>query len=103
MKLGTVIGTVVASRKESNVDSLKILVVQFLDAELQGTAVSAACIDTVNAGPGDIVICCGSSSARTPKATRNACIDHSIIGIVDSVSAGKTELYKRSSGIGGHQ
>ena len=103
MKLGTVIGTVVASSKEGNMDAFRLLVVQFLDADLQGTAATAACVDTVNAGAGDMVLCCASSSARVPASTRDSCVDHAIIGIVDSVSAGKTELYNKSSSGGGRQ
>jgi len=103
MKLGTVIGNVVASRKESNMDALRILVVRFLDADLRATAVTAACTDTVNAGAGDVVLCCASSSARATRATRNACTDHTIIGIVESVSVGKQELYSKRTANGGAQ
>lgn len=84
-------------------DGLRMLVVQFLDGELHGTAVSAVCADTVNAGPGDMVLCCASSSARATAATKNACTDHAIVGIVDSVSAGKQELYSKKHAKGGRQ
>ncbi len=103
MKLGTVIGTVVASRKEPNMDALKILVVRFLNADLQETKVTAACADTVSAGPGDVVLCVSSSSARGTAATKHACVDHTIIGIVDTVSAGKSELYSKRTIMGGRE
>ena len=97
MKLGRVIGKVVSTRKEGNVNSLKILVVDYLDENLAGTGKSAACIDTVDARDGDVVLLCLSSSARQTMATKNVCTDNSIVGIVDSIFAEKKYLYKKSN------
>ena len=95
MKLGKVIGKVVSTKKEGNLGGLKILVVNYLDEKLSDTKKTAACIDTVGAGDGDVVLLCSSSSARFTETTRNAATDNSIIGIVDSVSAGGKYVYKR--------
>jgi len=95
MKLGKIIGKVVSTRKEGNVNSLKILVVDYLDENLVETGKTVACIDTVNAGDGDVVLLCSSSSARETKTTNNACADNSIVGIVDTISAGKKYVYKK--------
>ncbi len=56
MKIGKVIGTIVATRKEGNLGGLKILVVTYLDENLSDTKHSVACIDTVGAGEGDVVL-----------------------------------------------
>ena len=96
MKLGKVIGKIISTRKEGNVDGLKLLVVKYLDENLKDADKSAVCIDTVNAGEGDIVILCSSSSARFTKTTRYSAIDNSIIGIVDSISRGRKYEYKKS-------
>jgi len=96
MKIGKVIGRVVSTRKEGNVEGLPILVVSYLDETLSDTGKTAACIDTVNAGDGDVVLLCASSSARMTSRTTNVATDNTIVGIVDSVSAGSTYLYRKS-------
>jgi ethanolamine utilization protein EutN len=96
MKIGKVIGKVISTRKEGKVDGLPILVVSYLDEKLADTGKSAACIDTVNAGQGDIVLLCASSSARMTAATRDVATDNTIVGIVDAVSTGSTFTYKKS-------
>jgi len=96
MKIGKVIGKVVSTRKEGNVEGLPILVVSYLDETLSDTGKTAACIDTVNAGDGDVVLLCASSSARMTSRTTNVATDNTIVGIVDSVSAGSTYIYNTS-------
>jgi microcompartment protein CcmK/EutM len=95
MKIGRVIGKVISTRKEENVNSLKILVVNYLDENLSDIGKTAACIDTVNAKDGDIVLLCSSSSARQTRITKNACTDNSIVGIVDIISIDKKNIYKK--------
>ena len=87
MKLGLVIGKVTASRKKGNFEGKPILVVRYLDETLKHTNKTAAAIDTVGAGEGDVVLLCSSSSARLTERTKNVASDNSIIGIVDSISS----------------
>ena len=96
MKIGKVIGKIVSTRKEGNVGGLPILVVSYLDETLSDTGKTAACIDTVNAGDGDVVLLCASSSARMTLKTTNVATDNTIVGIVDSVSAGSKYIYRKS-------
>ena len=96
MKIGKVIGKVVSTRKEGNVDGLPVLVVSYLDETLADTGKSAACIDTVNAGDGDVVLLCASSSARMTSKTTHAATDNTIVGIIDSVSAGSKFIYSKN-------
>ena len=95
MKIGRVIGKVVATRKEGNLEGLKLLVVGYLDEKLSDTGKSAACVDTVNAGEGDVVLLCSSSSARLTERTKNVATDNAIIGIIDSISSGTKSIYKK--------
>ncbi len=95
MKLGKVIGKIVSTRKEGNVTGLRMMVVRYLDENLDETKKTGACIDSVNAGEGDIVLLCSSSSARLTDATKNSAIDCTIVGIVDSVSSGNKYVYKK--------
>jgi microcompartment protein CcmK/EutM len=99
MKLGIVIGNVVATRKVESVSGLKMLVVSYLNGDLADTKKTAVCLDSVNAGAGDVVLLCSSSSARLTAATRNAVTDNTIVGIVDTITAGnKTEYRKTPDG-----
>ena len=97
MKIGRVIGKVVSTRKEGNIENLKILVVDYLDENLSDTGKSAACIDTVNAGDGDIVLLCSSSSARQTTKTKKVATDNTIVGIIDSISSGRKSIYQKSA------
>ena len=96
MKLGLVIGKVISTRKEGNVEGLKILVVSYLNENFEDRNKTAACIDTVNAGEGDVVLLCSSSSARLTAVTKNVATDNTIVGIVDSVSSGNKYLYRKN-------
>lgn len=95
MKFGKVIGQIISTRKAGNVEGLKLLVVHYLDEKLRETQKTAACIDTVKAKQGDIVLLCSSSSARMTKLTRHVCTDNTIVGIVDSISSNKKDWYKK--------
>jgi ethanolamine utilization protein EutN len=88
MKLGAVIGNVVATRKAGNMEGLTLLLVRYLNAEYEPTGTTAVCVDTVGAGTGDVVLLCASSSARLPEATRDTATDTAIVAIVDAIVSG---------------
>ncbi|MEG8946987.1 EutN/CcmL family microcompartment protein [Rosettibacter firmus] len=97
MKLGIVKGNIVSTRKNGNLKGLKLLIVSLLNEELKDTDKSVVCVDTVNAGEGDVVIICSSSSARMTELTKNVATDYSIVGIVDLVSVNNEFIYKKSN------
>ena len=96
MKLGIVIGTVVSTKKVAPNVGLKMLVVSYLNDELVDTKKTSVCIDTVNAGAGDVVLLCASSSARMTSMTRKAVTDNTAVGIVDAISAGSRDIYRKN-------
>lgn len=100
MKLGIVIGNVVATRKTGNMGGRKILVVRYLDDQLAETGLTHACIDTVDAGVGDVVLLCASSSARLTARTKNVATDSAIVGIVDEVASGTKQIYRKHASEG---
>ena len=100
MHLGKVIGNVVSVNKESNLEGLKLLVVNYMNDELNLTGKTAVCTDSVSAGPGDVVLLCASSSARLTRLTKNVCTDNTIVGIVDSISSSGETLYHKKNRIG---
>jgi len=92
MLLGIVIGQVVASKKEANLQSRRLLVVRKLDERLTATKKEFVCVDSVAARIGDIVLTCASSSARLASAAHGTCADNAIVAIVDSISASKHSM-----------
>jgi len=86
MKLGRVAGTVVCSVKDERLNGLKLLVVHEYDARLNPTKSFHVAADTVQAGPGDLVLFASGSSARQTEKTTGKAIDCAIIAIVDQVN-----------------
>ena len=86
MKLARVVGTVVATVKDPSINNLKILMIQPLDDSLNEVGLPIAAIDTVQAGPDDLVywIMARESSLALPDPF--APVDAAITGIVDQVN-----------------
>ncbi len=87
MILGKVIGNVVSTIKAPGYESKKILIVQPVDAKRNPSGKSFLAIDTVQAGPGDIVfIIDEGNSARTLIEEPEAFTVKTVIaGIVDEI------------------
>ena len=91
MRMGRVVGTVVATRKDPSLEGVKLLVVetQKLDMTPDGGYVIA--VDAVGAGTDDVVLLASGSSARQTNVTKDRPVDAVIMAIVDSFDAhGKT-------------
>jgi ethanolamine utilization protein EutN len=85
MHIGKVIGTVVATKRVSHLESVRVLVVQPLTAELKETGKPLVAVDSVSAGPGDIIYYVrGREAAHTLDDKFNPA-DVGIVGIVDRV------------------
>jgi microcompartment protein CcmK/EutM len=85
MRLGKVVGTVVATKKDPRLTGLKMLVVATLTPELEPDGGYEVAVDTVQAGFKETVIMCTGSSARMTDRTKDAPVDATIVGIVDTV------------------
>ncbi|MBI2892843.1 MAG: EutN/CcmL family microcompartment protein [Deltaproteobacteria bacterium] len=85
MNLGRVIGTVVAERKYEGLEGLKLLVVQPVDEQEKDKGTPFVAVDTVRAGPGDVVILVGAREAALALDEAFVPVDAAIVGIVDSV------------------
>ena len=96
MQIARIIGMVVSTRKEGNVQGLKILVARYLDENIRDLPKTTACIDSVGAGVGDKVLLCSSSSARMTNLTKGVCTDNTIVGIVDTISSGNKFIYHKA-------
>jgi len=96
MLLGKVIGTVVASRKESELSGLTMLTVAPIDPQTGALkAGGVVAIDAVGAGVGDVVLYASGSSARQTKVTQNRPVDATIMAIVDIVEVQGKLIYHK--------
>ena len=91
MKMGRVIGSVVATRKDPSLEGVKFLVVEQLALDLEPEGGYVVAVDAVGAGPDDTVLFASGSSARQTDVTRDRPVDAVIMAIIDSFDAhGKT-------------
>lgn len=95
MVLGRVIGTLVASRKEPNLDGVKLLLVRGCDVDGKPTGSPVVAVDAVGAGVGEVVLYCAGSSARQTQATKDRPVDATIMAIVDQVTVGDEARYTK--------
>ena len=86
MYFGKVIGNVWATKKYEALFSMKMMIVQPLSAELESLGEPIIAIDTVGAGPGEIVVYITASEAVIPLPVDFAPVDASIVGIVDTIN-----------------
>ncbi len=95
MFIGKVIGTVVATRKERELEGLKFLVVRGLDLEGKPTSTLVVAVDAVGAGVGELVLYASGSSARQTQVTKDRPVDATIMAIVDQIEVGGALKYDK--------
>jgi microcompartment protein CcmK/EutM len=95
MLLGEVIGTVVATQKESSLTGLKLLMVRTLDEEGKATGSTVVAVDAVGCGVGEMVLYASGSSARQTAVTDKRPVDAVIMAIVDQWEVGGATKYKK--------
>jgi ethanolamine utilization protein EutN/carbon dioxide concentrating mechanism protein CcmL len=84
MKLGKIVGSVVSTRKDSSLESLKLLIVENLTTALEREGGYVVAVDSVGAGIGEVILYATGSSARLTSVTKDRPVDAVIMGIVDS-------------------
>jgi ethanolamine utilization protein EutN len=100
MKLGKVIGSVVATRKHDRLVGNKLLIVRQLKPDPEGSLVPAhsgsefiVAVDLVGAGPGELVLYSSGSSARNASTdSHDSPVDEAIVGIVDQTDFNVNEV-----------
>ena len=97
MLLGQVIGMVVATRKDEELEGLTLLLVKGVNIEDgKAAGVPVVCADSVGAGVGELVLYAAGSSARQTAITKNRPVDHVVMAIVDQVTIGGRTAYDKS-------
>jgi microcompartment protein CcmK/EutM len=95
MQLAKVVGTVVASQKETSLEGLKLLLVRPVDEEGREIGNHVVAADAVGAGPEEMVLIAAGSSARQTRLTDKRPVDAVIMAIVDSWSIGGATKYQK--------
>jgi ethanolamine utilization protein EutN len=101
MFVAKVTGSVVSTQKVDSMIGQKLLVVEpyRLDTKDRQSLITTGrtfiAVDALGAGVGDMVLITQGSSARFTPETGKLPIDCVIIGIVDTVSIEKNNVYKR--------
>ena len=90
MYLGRVIGTVVCERIYEGLQGKKLLVVQPLDHAGKTVGGPEVAVDTVRAGPGELVMLVGSREAALACEPSFVPVDSAIVGIVANSTARST-------------
>lgn len=85
MQLAEVVGTVVASRKEAELEGLRFLVLRPIDASMKPAGKAIVAVDAVGAGVGEVVLFASGSAARQTKLTNNRPVDAVCMAIVDQL------------------
>ena len=87
MRLGRVVGSVVASEKVVGLEGIKLLIVQPLDRYQQPEGDTVVAADGVAmAGPGELVYYVSSREAALAMPEPFVPVDDAIVGLVDAVS-----------------
>ena len=100
MKLARVVGTVVATRKDPKLESLKFFLLEDLDGAMKprGSVVVAA--DSVGCGVGEVVLYASGSSARQTEFTDGRPCDATVMAIVDAIDSPGGNLYNKPDDLG---
>lgn len=85
MNLARVIGTIWATRKDENLEGAKMQIIQPEDHHERQIGDPIVAVDTIGAGPGELIFYVTAREAVLPHPTEMAPIDAAIVGIVDHV------------------
>lgn len=95
MLIGRVIGTVVATKKDPELEGLKLLVVKGADPDGKASGGVVVAADSVGAGVGELVLYAAGSSARQTVQTKDRPVDHVVMAIVDTIEVEGTVRFDK--------
>lgn len=97
MLIGKVVGSVVATRKDEKLEQQKLLIVETHDHHNRPNDQYIVAVDSVGAGPEEMVLYATGSSARQTKLTEGKPCDAVIMAVVDSWDLGGKNVYEKWS------
>lgn len=92
MRLGVVTGQVISTVRVSDMPAVTWLLVEELDGQARPTGTTKIAADPLGVGEGELVVMVTGSSARHA-LPGEVPVDLTIVGIVDSVTSAKKEVY----------
>jgi microcompartment protein CcmK/EutM len=95
MILGTVVGTVVSTRRADGIESARYLLVEQCDQQGTGKQDFHVALDMINANYGEIVLVCQGSPCRQTLLTNDRPFDALIVAIVDLIDEKGKVVYKK--------
>ena len=96
MILARVTGTVVSSQKATQMEGLKLLLLEKIDpVSMQGKNDFIVAMDGVGAGVDEIVFYVSGSSARMAETTKGLPTDATVVAIVDLIELKGTLTYQK--------
>jgi microcompartment protein CcmK/EutM len=96
MQIARVIGTTVATIKDEKLVGRKLMIVREADERGNPVGKPYVAIDTVDAGPGDLVLVAAGSSARQTTVTKDRPVDAVIMAIIDTLEVEGTVTFQKS-------
>ncbi|HEY2646920.1 MAG TPA: EutN/CcmL family microcompartment protein [Candidatus Acidoferrales bacterium] len=85
MILARIVGTVVATRKDTRLEGKKLLIVKPISPQGDDEAGYLVAVDTVDSGFRETVLVVTGGSARNAAECKDRPVDAAIVGIVDEV------------------
>ena len=95
MQMAKVLGTVVSTHKTRSLTGVKLLLLQFIDAQGQLLPKYEVAGDTVGAGLEEWVLVTRGGAARTETGNENRPLDAMVVGIIDTVTVDNRLLYSK--------
>jgi microcompartment protein CcmK/EutM len=97
MQMGKVVGTVVSTRKDHELEGLRFLIVKGCDFDGKPNGAAVVAVDSVGAGVGEIVLYASGSSARQTTVTKDRPVDATVMAIVDQVEVDGASRYRKDA------
>ena len=95
MQIAKVCGTVVSTHKSRTLTGVKLLLVQFVDAQGNPLPLYEVAGDTVGAGMNEWVLVTRGSAARKESGQQERPVDAMVVGIIDTVTVASGLLYSK--------
>lgn len=90
MIIGNVIGNIWATKKDEDLNGLKLLIVEPINVKTNQTSIPIVAADIVGAGIGEKVLVISGGAARHAAKKNTSCaIDAVIVGIIDDLEINK--------------
>ena len=100
MKLGRIVGTVVSTRKDEKIESLKLYVVRDLSLSIAEKDSFVVAVDSVGSGLGEVVLYASGSAARQTDMTSSRPVDAVVMAIVDQMDVHGQLVYDKAADTG---